>query len=191
MLWDCVTLLDRDTITQLQQIGGIDAIVISHPHFYTNHLLWAAVFDCPVYLASDEKEFLAQPDDGEVERPTVAAGRQDDYRPKLPDAMPQTETGPARVFIEGPVGSKMYIIGRDGKRTGVKAVKIGGHFPGSMVALWEGVGEGNGGRLFVADTLMPTPSGIGERRKGMNSFVFMWSYPNVSFLIIRNKQCCG
>jgi hypothetical protein len=36
----------------------------------------------------------------------------------------------------------------------------------------------------VADTLMPTPAGLGdwgdrERPKGMNSFAFMWSYPNV------------
>jgi len=46
------------------------------------------------------------------------------------------------------------------------------------------------GRLFVADTLVTTPSGLGswaedamgtmrERPKGLNTFAFMWSIPNM------------
>ena len=86
--------------------------------------------------------------------------------------MPDVDTGSARVFIDGPAGSKMEIKGKDGKSTGVTAYKVGGHFSGSLVLNWEN-------KLFTADTLMPTPSGIGKLKKGMNSFVFMWSYPNV------------
>lgn len=171
-MWDCLTYLDTATISTIQKIGGLAGIVISHPHFYATHLLWAQVFNCPIYLASEEKEWLSQPDDVEVSYPRES--KQGDDMSTLPGAMPDVETGSARVFIEGPPGSKMEIMGKDGNSTGVTAYKVGGHFPGSLVLNWEN-------KLFTADTLMPTPSGIGKLKKGMNSFVFMWSYPNVSY----------
>lgn len=69
-----------------------------------------------------------------------------------------------------------------GEQTGVKILKLGGHFPGSLVALAFG-------RLLVADTLFTTPAGIGDwtkgpgggakRPEGMNSYAFMWSIPNM------------
>ncbi|CAK1363718.1 hypotheticalsprotein [Cercospora beticola] len=57
---------------------------------------------------------------------------------------------------------------------GVKAIKVGGHFPGSLVLLWEGM-------LFIADSFLITPSGLYhvDRPAGTNSFVFMYSYPNM------------
>lgn len=72
------------------------------------------------------------------------------------------------------------VPGIEGKSTGVKLIGLGGHFPGSMVALFE---EG----LFIADTIVTVPSGMGDwkergRPKGMTSFVFMYSIPNVSAL---------
>lgn len=56
------------------------------------------------------------------------------------------------------------------------ALKLGGHFPGSLVCLAFN-------RLLVADTLLITPGGIGnwaeaKRPEGMNSYSFMWSIPN-------------
>lgn len=70
-------------------------------------------------------------------------------------------------------------------KSGVLAIKLGGHFPGSLVCLAHN-------RLLIADTLVATPSGMGDwskgpgerregkgRPKGMNSFVFMWSIPNM------------
>lgn len=92
-----------------------------------------------------------------------------------------TPEKPIRVFIDGD-GGALDIPGRDGAVTGVKAIKVGGHFPGSMVVLHDR-------RLLVADTMMPTPSGMGNwgekgRPPGMNSFAFMWSYPNV-----RHQPC--
>lgn len=182
IMWDCLTYLDAATVSTVQRMGGLTGIVISHPHFYSAHLLWASVFNCPVYLASDEKEFLSQPDDAEVTQPS-AAMEQDPDMPSLPGALPEMETGPARVFIEGPVGVSMPINGKDSKATGITAYKVGGHFPGSLVLSW-------GDRLFTADTLMPTPSGIGKKRKGMNSFVFMWSYPNVCVFPFLHPSPC-
>jgi hypothetical protein len=35
ILWDCITYLDHDTVAAIQQRGGLKAIAISHPHFYT------------------------------------------------------------------------------------------------------------------------------------------------------------
>src|SRR5207244_5727183 len=35
VLWDCISYLDDDTLTAIQQRGGLKAIAISHPHFYT------------------------------------------------------------------------------------------------------------------------------------------------------------
>ena len=169
-MWDNLTFLDAPTVSTIQKMGGLAGIVISHPHFYATHLLWAQVFNCPVYLASDEKEWLTGEDDAEVTQPSQQ--EQDPDMPTLPGALPEQETGPARIFIEGPAGAVMAINGRDGKPTGVTAYKVGGHFPGSLVLNWHN-------RLFTADTLMPTPSGIGKKKPGMNSFVFMWSYPNV------------
>jgi hypothetical protein len=87
--------------------------------------------------------------------------------------------GKARTFIEG----KEEEIEVRGERTGVIALKLGGHFPGSLVCLAFG-------RLLIADTLVTTPSGLGDWSKGpdageggrpggLNSFAFMWSIPNM------------
>lgn len=62
ILWDCITFLDQETIDFIKSHGGLDAIAISHPHFYTTHLEWAREFDCPVYLAADDQEWLNRED---------------------------------------------------------------------------------------------------------------------------------
>lgn len=54
--------LDGETTDFIHEKGGLKAIVISHPHYYTTHLEWARIFDCPVYLAEDDKEWLCQSD---------------------------------------------------------------------------------------------------------------------------------
>jgi glyoxylase-like metal-dependent hydrolase (beta-lactamase superfamily II) len=63
VLWDLVAFIDTDTVSFINKLGGLDAIVISHPHFYTTHLEWARIFQCPVYVASDDVEWLDRADD--------------------------------------------------------------------------------------------------------------------------------
>ena len=46
VLWDCIAL-DAATVTLIKGLGGIKAIAISHPHFYTTMVEWARAFDCP------------------------------------------------------------------------------------------------------------------------------------------------
>ncbi|RBR25697.1 uncharacterized protein FIESC28_01660 [Fusarium coffeatum] len=62
VLWDCISLLDQETINFIKSHGGLAAIAISHPHFYSTHLEWAREFDCPVYLAYDDQEWLNRKD---------------------------------------------------------------------------------------------------------------------------------
>ena len=50
VLWDCVATLDAATVTAIKALGGIQAIAISHPHFYTTMVEWAQRFDCHIHL---------------------------------------------------------------------------------------------------------------------------------------------
>lgn len=166
VLWDCITLLDDETITHVNKLGGLKAIVISHPHYYSTHVEWARAFQCPVYLAAEDKEWMVQ---------------------SSPWQRFVTETE----FVV-PLGSDAV---EDDPAGEVKVLKLGGHFPGSFVALYDK-------RLLIADTLVTTPAGRGNwdtdaagqpralsdsavrdpptrRPLGMNSFSFMWSIPNM------------
>jgi glyoxylase-like metal-dependent hydrolase (beta-lactamase superfamily II) len=62
VLWDCISLLDQETIDFIKSRGGLAAMAISHPHFYSTHLEWAREFQCPVYLAYEDQEWLNRED---------------------------------------------------------------------------------------------------------------------------------
>ncbi len=61
VLWDCVTLLDRATVEAVRTLGGIDAIAVSHPHYYSAHRAWAEAFDAPVYLHGADRAWVVDP----------------------------------------------------------------------------------------------------------------------------------
>jgi hypothetical protein len=62
LLWDCISLLDAATITLIKALGGLNAIAISHPHFYTSMAEWARAFDAPVYLHAADRQWIMRPD---------------------------------------------------------------------------------------------------------------------------------
>ncbi|KAF8524323.1 beta-lactamase-like protein [Hysterangium stoloniferum] len=63
ILWDLIAFIDDETVQKIDELGGIQAIVISHPHFYTTHSTWSHVFGkIPVYLASDDERWLSRRD---------------------------------------------------------------------------------------------------------------------------------
>lgn len=158
VLWDCIANLDDGTVDFIKGKGGLKAIVISHPHYYTTHLDWAEAFDCPVYFSAEDEEWVSQPD---------------------------------------PKGRRSLIKNNDEEIVpDVTAVKLGGHFPGSIVLLWKK-------KLFIADTLLTVPvsrilavllilvpfrqnlltsakSALYhiDRLPGTTSYAFMWSIPN-------------
>ena len=74
VLWDCVATLDSATVTAIKALGGLQAIAISHPHFYTTMVEWAKAFDCPVYTHAADREWVMRRDpaikhwDGETHR---------------------------------------------------------------------------------------------------------------------------
>jgi glyoxylase-like metal-dependent hydrolase (beta-lactamase superfamily II) len=64
ILWDCISLLDGQTIDYIRGLGGIAAICISHPHYYTTLVEWSRTFShAPVYLHSADAEWVMRPDD--------------------------------------------------------------------------------------------------------------------------------
>ena len=51
LLWDCVTYLDDDTVAAVTELGGISAIAISHPHYYSAMVEWSEAFGgVPIYI---------------------------------------------------------------------------------------------------------------------------------------------
>jgi glyoxylase-like metal-dependent hydrolase (beta-lactamase superfamily II) len=62
VLWDCITYLDAATITLINGLGGLTAIAISHPHFYTTMGQWSRAFgDVPIHLHGRDKAWIMQP----------------------------------------------------------------------------------------------------------------------------------
>ena len=44
VLWDCIALIDDATVDLLTGLGGVAAIAISHPHYYTTMVEWSHAF---------------------------------------------------------------------------------------------------------------------------------------------------
>ncbi len=61
LVWDCVSLLSDETAQRLAASGGVDAIAISHPHFYTAMVEWAERLDARVLLHEDDREWVMRP----------------------------------------------------------------------------------------------------------------------------------
>lgn len=57
---------------------------------------------------------------------------------------------------------------------GVTAVKIGGHFDGSLVLHWEK-------KIFIADSIITVPGAYTPhpRPAGQTTYSFQWSIPNM------------
>jgi glyoxylase-like metal-dependent hydrolase (beta-lactamase superfamily II) len=63
MLWDCISLLDNAAVQYIKGLGGLDAIAISHPHYYSCMVDSSATFgDVPVYLHQDDAQWVMRPD---------------------------------------------------------------------------------------------------------------------------------
>lgn len=58
VLWDCIANLDPATRTIIRALGGLSAIAISHPHYYTTMQNWAEAFDAPVWLHAADSAWI-------------------------------------------------------------------------------------------------------------------------------------
>lgn len=97
------------TVLQIRSIGGLKAIIISHPHYYTSMNEWLTAFNCPVYTAPEDREWLKNT----------------------------------------PAEKKVTLLHEDVTEIlpGVTALKVGGHFPGSLLLHWDK-------HLFHGDTFL-------------------------------------
>jgi glyoxylase-like metal-dependent hydrolase (beta-lactamase superfamily II) len=67
VLWDCLSLLDEGAVGEIETLGGIDAIAISHPHFYGAMVDWSRAFGgAPIYLHEAERDWVRRSHDALV-----------------------------------------------------------------------------------------------------------------------------
>jgi glyoxylase-like metal-dependent hydrolase (beta-lactamase superfamily II) len=63
ILWDCLPLLDEALVEAIKAMGGISAIAISHPHYYSSMVEWSHAFgDVPIYLHAADRQWVMRPD---------------------------------------------------------------------------------------------------------------------------------
>jgi glyoxylase-like metal-dependent hydrolase (beta-lactamase superfamily II) len=63
VLWDCLSLVDDDSVAFVEEQGGVDAIAISHPHYYGALVDWSrALGGVPVYIHAGDREWITRSD---------------------------------------------------------------------------------------------------------------------------------
>jgi hypothetical protein len=61
VLWDCVSVLDDPAREQIEALGGIAAIAMSHPHFYAANIEFADAFDARVLIPRADAQWVMRP----------------------------------------------------------------------------------------------------------------------------------
>jgi glyoxylase-like metal-dependent hydrolase (beta-lactamase superfamily II) len=63
ILWDCLSLLDEAVVEAIKAMGGLSAIAISHPHYYSSMIEWSRAFGgVPIYLHAADRQSVVRPD---------------------------------------------------------------------------------------------------------------------------------
>ncbi len=56
-------MIDEATIARVNDLGGLRAIAISHPHYYTTMIEWSRAFDnVPILLHEADRPWVMRPD---------------------------------------------------------------------------------------------------------------------------------
>ncbi len=59
LLWDCTSLVTDEAVVALRRRGGVSAIAISHPHFYSSMVEWSeALGGVPVLLHEADRDWI-------------------------------------------------------------------------------------------------------------------------------------
>ena len=61
VLWDCVSLLDDGARSRIAELGGIDAVCMSHPHFYAAHVEFADAFGARIFIPRADQQWIQRP----------------------------------------------------------------------------------------------------------------------------------
>jgi hypothetical protein len=63
VLWDCVPPLDAGTVAAVERLGGLAAIAVSHPHYYSTMVEWSHAFGrVPVHVHGLDAKWVMRPD---------------------------------------------------------------------------------------------------------------------------------
>jgi hypothetical protein len=63
LLWDCLPLLDEALAEAIRALGGLTAVAISHPHYYSSMVEWSrALGNVPIYLHGADRQWVVRPD---------------------------------------------------------------------------------------------------------------------------------
>jgi hypothetical protein len=63
ILWDCISLVDDETVRAVNALGGISAIGVSHPHFFASMIEWSHAFGgAPIHLHASNRRWVQRPD---------------------------------------------------------------------------------------------------------------------------------
>lgn len=63
VLWDCVSLIDDATIDEVEKLGGISSLAMSHPHLFGSMVEWSHAFgNAPIHLHADHRPWIQRPD---------------------------------------------------------------------------------------------------------------------------------
>jgi glyoxylase-like metal-dependent hydrolase (beta-lactamase superfamily II) len=62
ILWDCLSVITPEAVARIEQVGGIDMIAISHPHFYSAMVEWSEAFGgVPILVHQADRDWVARP----------------------------------------------------------------------------------------------------------------------------------
>ena len=62
ILWECVSLVTDEALAALRTRGGVERIVISHPHFYAAMVEWSdALGGVPILLHEADRDWVRRP----------------------------------------------------------------------------------------------------------------------------------
>ena len=63
VLWESLSVVDDAGLEAIRARGGLAAIAISHPHYYSSMIEWSQAFGgVPIYLHAAERQWVMRPD---------------------------------------------------------------------------------------------------------------------------------
>lgn len=63
VMWDCTPVITDEALQAIAKKGGVAAIAISHPHFFSTMVDWSrALGGVPIYLHEDHRDYVMRPD---------------------------------------------------------------------------------------------------------------------------------
>lgn len=58
VMWECLSHVTDAALSRLAQLGSVEAIAISHPHFYTAMVDWSDALGVPIYLHAADRQWV-------------------------------------------------------------------------------------------------------------------------------------